>query len=128
MDGLCTSCHSKGNPAEKKIPAIATHPSQKLLTSITTLAKEGTNYMPLFDADGREKLLGNISCPTCHNAHQWTPSRQETASGNTPKTTSVKTFRFLRNMSYNTFCMDCHGPDAIYRYMYFHEPEKRLKK
>jgi predicted CXXCH cytochrome family protein len=128
MDGLCTSCHSKGNIAEKKIPAIAIHPAKKLLTNIMQRDKKGMNYMPLFDADGREILVGDIACPTCHNAHQWTPSRQETASGNSPKTTSVRTFRFLRNMSYNTFCKDCHGPDAIYRYMYFHEPEIRFKK
>ena len=128
MDGLCTSCHSKGNIAEKKIPAIAIHPAKQLLTDIMRRGKKGINYMPLFDADGREEIVGDIACPTCHNAHQWTPSRQETASGKNPKTTSVNTFRFLRNMSYNTFCIDCHGPDAIYRYMYFHDPEKRLKK
>jgi predicted CXXCH cytochrome family protein len=128
MDGLCTSCHSKGNIAEKKIPAIATHPAQKLLTNITTFTKEGTNYMPLFDVDGREKNVGNISCPTCHNAHEWDPSLKEMVAGKEAKGNTVKNFRFLRSMSYNTFCMDCHGPDAIYRYMYFHDPEKRLKK
>jgi predicted CXXCH cytochrome family protein len=128
MDGLCTSCHSKGNIAEKKIPAIATHPAEKLLSNITTLIKEGTNYMPLFDVDGREKNVGNISCPTCHNAHEWGPSLKETAAGKGAKANTVKSFRFLRNMSYNTFCMDCHGPEAIYRYMYFHDPEIRLKK
>ena len=128
MDGLCTSCHSKGNIAEKKIPAIATHPAEKLLSNITTLSKEGTNYMPLFDVDGKEKNVGNISCPTCHNAHEWGPSFKEMAAGKGAKANTVKSFRFLRNMSYNTFCMDCHGPDAIYRYMYFHVPEIRLKK
>jgi len=128
MDSLCTSCHSKGNIAEKKIPAIATHPAEKLLTSITTLAKEGTNYMPLFDVDGREKLVGNLSCHTCHDAHEWSPSLKGMAAGKGAKGTTEKGFRFLRNMSYNTFCMDCHGPDAIYRYMYFHVPEIRLKK
>ena len=128
MDVLCTSCHSKGNIAEKKIPAVATHPAQKLLTNITIFSKEGTNYMPLFDVDGREKNVGNISCPTCHNAHEWSPSLKEMAAGKEAKANTVKSFRFLRNMSYNTFCMDCHGPDAIYRYMYFHVPEIRLKK
>ncbi|MGB5920608.1 MAG: cytochrome c3 family protein, partial [Syntrophobacteria bacterium] len=128
MDVLCTSCHSKGNIAEKKIPAVATHPAQKLLTNITIFSKEGTNYMPLFDVDGREKNVGNISCPTCHNAHEWGPSFKEMAAGKEAKANTEKGFRFLRNMSYNTFCMDCHGPDAIYRYMYFHEPEIRLKK
>jgi nitrate/TMAO reductase-like tetraheme cytochrome c subunit len=84
--------------------------------------------MPLFDVDGREKNVGNISCPTCHNAHEWDPSLKEMVAGKEAKGNTVKNFRFLRSMSYNTFCMDCHGPDAIYRYMYFHDPEKRLKK
>jgi predicted CXXCH cytochrome family protein len=128
MDGLCTSCHSKGNIAEKKIPAIATHPSEKLLSNITTLTKKGTNYMPLFDGDGREKNVGNMSCATCHNAHEWSPSGKKMAAVKGAKGNTLRSFRFLRNMSYNTFCMDCHGPEAIYKYMYFHDPEKRLKK
>jgi hypothetical protein len=84
--------------------------------------------MPLFDVDGREKNVGNMSCPTCHNAHEWAPPLKERAVEKGVKGKTVKSFRFLRNMSYNTFCIDCHGPAAIYRYMYFHDPEKRLKK
>jgi hypothetical protein len=32
---------------------------------------------------------------------------------------------FLRNLSFNTICIDCHGPEALYRYLYFHDPAKR---
>jgi predicted CXXCH cytochrome family protein len=128
MDGLCTSCHSKGNIAEKKIPPVVSHPAGKLVTNIMPINDEGTTYMPIFDLDGEEKNVGDISCPTCHNAHEWGPPVDEMATGKKAKGNPVKSFRFLRNMSYNTFCINCHGAEAIYRYMYFHVPEKRTKR
>ncbi len=128
MDGLCTSCHSKGNIAEKKIPPVASHPAGKLVTNIMRFNKEGKNYMPIFDVDGKENHLGNISCPTCHDAHQWGSPLKEVTARKKASGTSVKSFRFLRSMSYNIFCIDCHGAEAIYRYLYFHSPEKRSKR
>jgi predicted CXXCH cytochrome family protein len=125
MSGLCTSCHSKGNSAEKGIPPIASHPRGKLINNIMRFNKEEGGYTPIFDDSGKEINVGDISCPSCHNVHRWGTAfekrgGQEDAGGN-----ATETFRFLRIMSYNTVCSDCHGPDSISRYLYFHDPDKR---
>ena len=125
MDGLCTSCHSKGNMAEKKIPPVATHPAGKLITNVMEFRKEGQGYTPLFGTDGQERKTGNLSCPSCHDAHQWGIPLESGATGKKPMGTSTKSFRFLRTMSYNAVCKDCHGPEGFYRYLYFHDLEKR---
>ncbi len=127
INGLCTSCHSKGNLAEKKVPAVATHPAGKLVNNILRFNEKGTNYTPLFGADGEEVNVGDISCPSCHNPHQWGPLLEEAVAGKKPNGNSVTSFRFLRNMSYNAVCRECHGPEAIYRYLYFHLPALRSK-
>jgi hypothetical protein len=117
MNALCTGCHSKGNIAEKKIPLIATHPAGNLITNVMRYNPNKSGYTPLFDETGREKNVGDISCPSCHNAHQWSPLLKGRGAGR---------YNFLRNTSDNTFCADCHGPDAIFRYLYFHDPKKRV--
>ncbi|MCG6918831.1 MAG: cytochrome c3 family protein [Deltaproteobacteria bacterium] len=126
MNRLCTSCHSKGNMAQKKIPPVARHPTGKLITNVVELNKNGRNYTLLFGPDGKEKNVGNLSCPSCHNAHQWGIPAENGATGNKLQGTSTKSFRFLRTMSYNAVCRDCHGPEGFYRYLYFHDPVKRL--
>ena len=117
MNALCTGCHSKDNTAEKKIPRIATHPAGKLLTNVMRYNRQKSGYTPLYDETGQEKNVGDLSCPSCHNAHQWSPLS---------KGAGARQYKFLRNMSNNTFCADCHGPDAIFRYLYFHDPQKRV--
>jgi predicted CXXCH cytochrome family protein len=126
MDGLCTSCHSKGNMAEKKVPPVAFHPTGKLITNVVQFSKEGRSYTPIFGPDGEERNSGNLSCPSCHNAHQWGIPVENGATGNKAKGNFTKSFRFLRTMSYNSVCRECHGPEGFYRYLYFHDPEKRL--
>jgi predicted CXXCH cytochrome family protein len=126
MDGLCTSCHSKGNMAEKKIPPVATHPPGKLITNVVEFSKDGRSYTPIFGPDGKERISGNLSCPSCHNAHQWGIPVENGATGNKLKGNFAKSFRFLRTMSYNAVCRDCHGVEGFYRYLYFHDPKKRL--
>jgi len=124
MDALCRSCHSRGSIAENKIPLIATHPEGKLISNAMGLNTEQKNYTPLFDKEGRKTNVGNIACPSCHNAHQWKPEERGAASG--PAGNSID--RFLRTASYDIVCKDCHGPDALVRYQYFHDPDKRVAK
>ena len=121
MDALCTSCHSKGNIAPKKVPLIATHPQGKLINNIMRFNKEKKDYTLIFDASGNEVHIGNISCPSCHNAHKW--SLYASSALVDPK--DSLTGRFLRALSYNMVCIDCHGPDALLKYQYFHDPDKR---
>jgi len=123
MNSLCTSCHSKKNIAENKTPLIATHPENKLINNIMRTNKDNKNYTLLFDENGKEVNVGDISCPSCHNAHQW--SHKENGIGS--KMESNLYGKYLRAESYNMVCMDCHGLDAILKYEYFHDPAKRTE-
>jgi len=122
MDALCTSCHSKKNVAENKIPLIATHPAKKLIININRVNKDNKNYTLLFDKNGEEVNVGNLSCPSCHNAHQWSNKEKGVKS----KTEGSLFGKFLRSESYKMVCMDCHGLEALLKYVYFHDPDKRV--
>lgn len=123
MDALCTGCHAKRNIAKKKIPTIAWHPREKLIINTTQVNKKGGNYTPLFDDNGKEVEVGNLSCPSCHNAHQWSYLIREENYRKNPGGRGA--YKFLRTASNNTVCVNCHGPEALFRYLYFHEPGMR---
>ncbi len=126
VNALCNSCHSEGNPAKQKIPAISTHPQGRLINNILRSNKEAIDYAPIYDKKtGDEINVGDISCPSCHNAHQWSPLFKE--KGVNKNIEGNATNSFLRNVSYNNICIDCHGLDAIFRYKYFHDPEERVE-
>ncbi|MBI5408487.1 MAG: hypothetical protein HZA14_03885 [Nitrospirae bacterium] len=126
INALCASCHSRGDIAGNKIPITATHPEGKLINNVLRSNKDSIDYAPIFDKKtGKDTNVGNISCPTCHNAHQWSPLLKDkgkyvTLEGNV-------TNSFLRNVSYDNICIDCHGFDALFRYKYFHDPEERVE-
>jgi hypothetical protein len=125
VEGLCLSCHAKNSPGSEKIPAVASHP-QHMVFSNTERHKAGQqDYFPLFEPEtAKEAINGVIACPSCHNGHRWSP---QTRSQPDPGTEGDSSNSFLRNMSFNTICVDCHGVEALYRYQYFHDPEKRTK-
>jgi formate-dependent nitrite reductase cytochrome c552 subunit len=114
--------------AAKKVVAVAFHPSGKLITNVMEFNKGAGRYTPIFTADGKEEHVGNLSCPSCHNAHQWGIPADDEAAGNRAKHTLTKNFRFLRTMSYNAVCKDCHGPEGFFRYLYFHDPARRTTR
>lgn len=123
MNALCRSCHSKGQLAEAKIPGITIHPEGKLVSNILQLKRKEPIWAPIYDKAGRETNIGYISCPTCHNSHQWSPfSKQKGRNKNLEGDAKTS---FLRNLSVNILCRDCHGLDALYKYKYFHDPLKR---
>ncbi len=127
IDSLCTSCHSRGNIAENRIPSIASHPARRLINNIMRSNRDSIDYAPIYDKNtGKEINIGNISCPTCHNAHQWSPLIREKGSGKNLEGNATNSF--LRNVSYNNICIDCHGLDALFRFKYFHDPEERVEK
>ena len=124
MERMCASCHSTNSPVTIKNPRIASHPDEKLIVNIGKNFKEKPDYFPLFHPVSGESIeVGNISCPSCHNAHQWdsrfpTPGMGVNLEGDA-------TNSFLRGAAENLLCQDCHGPDALYRYLYYHAPHKR---
>jgi len=124
---LCDSCHSKEGSAGNKIPQIAFHPAGKLITNVGKNTKDRPDYFPLFDViAGKTVTAGNISCPSCHNAHQWNPGLRSEGDG--VKVEGSVDNSFLRVRSRDLLCMDCHGPDGLYKYLYFHNPGKRTTK
>jgi predicted CXXCH cytochrome family protein len=124
MNALCTSCHSEGNIAEQRIPAVGTHPKDRLINNIMRCDRNKLDFTPLYNELGEEINVGNISCPSCHNAHQWSPLVKQKGAGKNLEGNA--TTSFLRNVSYNNICIDCHGLDALFRYKYFHDPEERV--
>jgi predicted CXXCH cytochrome family protein len=125
INDLCTSCHSKGNIAGNKLPLIATHPQQRLINNIMRNDRKAIDFAPIFDKHGKEVSVGNISCPTCHNAHQWSPLVKNKGEGRNIEGNATNSF--LRNVSYNNICIDCHGLDALFRYKYYHNPKERVE-
>ncbi len=120
IGGLCTSCHARGKPAEKRIPAIASHPAGKLVAGHADPTRGREKSTPVFDDLGHRTRVGDIGCPTCHNGHL--PAAAPHPAD--PYPVQVR-FRFLRNSSSEILCMDCHGIDSLFRYLYFHDTEKR---
>ena len=125
INELCTSCHSKGAVAGNKVPLIATHPKERLINNILRSDRGSIDYSPIFDNNGKEVHVGDISCPTCHNAHQWSPLVKQKGTGK--NLDGKATDSFLRNVSYDNICIDCHGLDALFRYKYFHNPKERVE-
>jgi predicted CXXCH cytochrome family protein len=127
METMCNSCHSKTGSAKAKIPPVASHPAGKLITNVGRNMKGASNYFPLYDAKtGNPTAVGNLSCPSCHNAHQWSAGPPSGGSG--PRADGSAGDRFLRARSRDLPCRDCHGPEALYKYLYFHDPGRRTVK
>jgi predicted CXXCH cytochrome family protein len=70
---------------------------------------------PRPDGRGGEELV-RINCDTCHDPHQ--------AAGAKPSADAV---RFLRHASAETVCADCHREDALRRYAFFHDRQRRRR-
>lgn len=116
----CRSCHALGQVAEKKVPKNLKHPKDVIASSIGR-GKGGD--VPLYTKEGERKDSGIITCPTCHNPHQWSAAREDYGPGN--MTEGNINDSFLRNLSPSIICSDCHGIDALFRYKYFHGDTSR---
>jgi predicted CXXCH cytochrome family protein len=120
----CVACHREGGPA--KPPIIATHPSVEMRNPIDEGAK---GFLPLFDARGRVAASGTISCRTCHNPHgHWpfaaSPQQLDGGGGQSPEQTRGMRL-MVRPFVAPNVCTTCHGVDALRRFLYFHNPQRR---
>jgi len=119
---MCNYCHSPDGPAKNKIPAVYFHPREK---TITITGKK--DFFPLFHAKtGKPVASGNISCPSCHNAHQWDPETR--AGGKGVNIEGDVTNSFLRPRSSFELCAECHKKDARLKFEFFHNAKKRKFK
>lgn len=110
---LCMSCHSKGNIAEKSIPADVTHPlnikpfeKKEGNDFIVTLhTRNGKLTLPLFNRRGVQDKDGKLTCATCHDPHRW---RADSTEGEIRKeVTGDRRTSFLRKASPD-ICGECH--------------------
>ncbi len=133
INSYCTGCHSIEELAKDtmplakdKVPSVDTHPENMLIDNVLRNDKDAIDFAPLFDINTGEYItVGNISCPTCHNAHKWSPVLNK--EGSYENVEGDVTNSFLRNVSYNNICIDCHGFDALFRFKYYHNPFKRVE-
>ncbi len=125
----CRSCHRDAEIADKKQPAASRHPDKVRVWSKAlraTLRGAQTPDMPVYSKAGNPAVVGAITCATCHNPHQWDPSRESVGPGSNIEG-DLKT-SFLRNRRTGLFtCADCHGVDSLFRYKYFHSKSTHRK-
>lgn len=125
----CRSCHNEDGIAKNKVPPALQHPSKVLAWSGETrklLNKEGLPDIPVFSKSGEAGHAGIISCASCHNPHQWNPSKEVLGEGKNVEGDALTSF-LRNNNSEHIVCADCHGRDALFRYKYFHSDKSRVK-
>jgi predicted CXXCH cytochrome family protein len=126
MDTMCSSCHSEKGSAKNKIPLISTHPISKIV-NLEREYKDHRSSIPLFHrTTGEPVSAGEISCPSCHNVHQWNPESKSKGEG--VNSEGNATTSFLRSRSSILKCKDCHGVDALFKFKFYHDPSKRKKQ
>ena len=121
MEQLCRSCHGDDGLAATKLPYKLRHPRDVLIITSDKVKRNEEKrdvYFPLYNEEGRVTDAGFITCPTCHNPHQWQAGRKEYGPGRNIEGQAINSF--LRNKSELSLCTDCHGMDALFRYKYFH--------
>jgi len=108
----CLSCHREGG--ESRVAPLAWGHPQRVETLAGGWRADGRS-MPLFGGDGRaERPLGRVDCTSCHDPHVAHPA--DAAEHATD---------FLRGSSRHAVCADCHSEAALWKYRYYHHPEKR---
>jgi predicted CXXCH cytochrome family protein len=127
METMCNSCHSPEGSARTKVPQVYLHPREKVVKIGERNKKGRSAYFPLFHGKtGIKVTTGNISCPSCHNVHQWNP--QSAAKGTGVNTEGDAANSFLRSQTSFVLCKDCHGKDAPFKIKYYHDAAKRKFK
>jgi predicted CXXCH cytochrome family protein len=121
----CTCCHAEGQCAAQRVPAYVDHPRVPLLNRI---APDDPGYMPTFDEHGAPSRTGAISCPTCHELHATAsppPNAPYRIGDSAPLEAqdgaSPPYNPHLRTTAHQRLCIDCHGIEALWRFLYYHE-------
>lgn len=117
-DLLCASCHRDGGAARP--PAIASHPDVPMFAMLPG-GRDG--QLPLFDSAGAIDDRGRISCQTCHTPHGQPVDAASIGKMSVEERRAMRTL--LRPFSPPNVCTTCHGADALRRFLYFHDADKR---
>lgn len=123
--GLCTCCHGPDRCASERIPRNVDHPSVSLMNRIWRKPSPGgltgqPGYMPTFDKSGELLATGVISCLTCHEPHA--AAMVPNAQSESPLS---RRRMFLRPEAKQRLCIDCHGIEALWLFLHFHEEQRK---
>jgi predicted CXXCH cytochrome family protein len=111
VNTFCRDCHGDG-PHPGEHPANIVAWSQEVRQAVRSNAEA----LPVYDKDGRHAKMGQIGCPTCHNPHR------ERAEGRPDHLPGL----YLRMPEIvEPLCSDCHGPDSLLLYKFFHSQVSR---
>jgi hypothetical protein len=121
MTRVCTGCHLDKKIARKDTFALPRHPRDLYITNRGMSLRGSPADFPLFDNAGRRDTFGIITCPTCHDPHQWNAADPSLKPAQEEAGNAINDF--LRNKGANFgFCGDCHSLRSIRLYMNFHDP------
>ena len=122
---MCTSCHSRDGIAKDKLTGVHSHPVGMKLdkldiqvakthwTSKNALAQgeQAPQALPLFDIHGqRTHQQGRISCPTCHDPHNWSVLKPPGNPADPKNIEGDGNSSFLRiaQGEKSQLCLNCH--------------------
>jgi predicted CXXCH cytochrome family protein len=124
-DRLCLNCHQKNGLAEKKVVKHFSHPHRDLVL------RSDPKRLPLLGKGEKVAEFGEIACMTCHEPHFWDADqlrqaeRQPSsvkATGHSDNVEGSPVDSFLRSKGVkDTFCVECHGLEALTKFKYFHD-------
>ncbi len=124
---MCLGCHRHDGVAAAKVPRELGHPPRQVVVNRSRLRGQPAGsllYPPVYGDDGRPVEEGLITCPTCHDPHRWDAAAAVPGPGKPVEGNVLDSF--LRHADTRGFlCADCHGPDSLYRYKYFHWDKSR---
>jgi len=128
VSALCISCHNKTEHALAQLPEKYLHPEsvQVWSNSLRPASQGKLTKLPVFDKTQQTSDVGNITCVSCHDPHQWRPGIAKQGSGKNLEGDTTSSFLRLRHTELFV-CADCHGQDALFRYKYFHTESSRTK-
>ncbi|VAX10955.1 hypothetical protein MNBD_GAMMA26-1788 [hydrothermal vent metagenome] len=108
VESMCRDCHQDGGIAQVKQTGEISHPLQ-----VDIKNAGGSTTLPLFNKQGeRSKPLrgGRVTCPSCHNPHQWDPMDPTSQTGADAEIEGGASNSFLRLPAApaGDLCTDCH--------------------
>lgn len=118
----CVGCHRNGGPA--KPPRTIMHPDVAMRNSASP---DEPGFLPLFNEQGEIDPNGRLACMTCHAVH----GREPNPGGENPDLDTLspavqRAMRLeLRPFKAPNLCTTCHGEEAQWRFLRFHDPKRR---
>lgn len=107
-EAMCRECHREGGIAAKKLTGSNSHPLQ-----VDIQKTGGRTSLPLYAQDGQRadaKSGGHVTCPSCHDPHQWEPGKPKSSTGADAKAEGSALNSFLRIPAApdGALCTNCH--------------------